>query len=92
MWEKTQFQGISQKNYYLLFKSIFSKYDACSLVPEDDKVPILRAQSHQEARAGEGDRSCCQEPGSGDVLVEEVRHDGHQDRWEDEHLDEGGSS
>ena len=67
-------------NKSLLFKSIFSKYDACSLMPEDDEVPILRAQSHQEARAGEGDRSCRQEPGAGDVLVEEVRHDGHQDR------------
>ena len=48
-------------------------------MPEDDEVPILRAQSHQEARAGEGDRSCRQEPGAGDVFVEEVRHDGHQD-------------
>ena len=59
--------------------------------PEDDQVPVLGTEAHQEACQGEGGRPCRQEDGPGQLGVEEVGEDGQEDGGEDEDEDEGGT-
>ena len=55
-------------------------------------MPVLGAQTHQEAGQGEGGSADSQEDSPGQLGVQEVGQDGQQHGGEDEDEDEGGSS
>lgn len=55
-------------------------------------MPVLRAQSHQEAGQGEGGGAHGQHDGPGQLGVQQVGQDGQQDGGEDEDQDEGWPS
>ena len=55
-------------------------------------MPVLRAETHEEAGQGEDEGAGGEESGAGQLLIQHVGHDGQEHRGEDEHLDEGWTS